>query len=107
MSVRKFYEAELDGCSVIIWEARNGTRVIYPTNQMAEAAAEWLIDYANKFHAAKEQNSGAEDENMVSVICYGDQPMTEFAFIRGYLARVKRLGFEVHEGLVRKTSEFW
>lgn len=106
MSVRKFYEAELDGCSVIIWEAGKGTRVIYPTDSMAETAATWLIDYANKFHSAKESNSN-EDENMVTVVAYGDQPLTEFAFIRGYLNRVKRLGFEIQDGLTRKTSEFW
>ena len=107
LGVRKVYEAEQDGCSVIIWEAAKGIRVVYPTDQSAETAAAWLIKQANRFHEAKESNNGTQDSNMVSVVCYGDQPMTEFAFVRNYLNRVKKLGYEVHDGLTRETSEFW
>lgn len=107
MSVRKIYEAELDGCSVIIWEAGNGTRVIYPTEQAAETATNWLITQANKFHEAKEANEGAEDEHMVSVVVYGDQPMTEFEFVQNYMARMKSVGYELIPGLVRKPKEIW
>ena len=107
MGVRKIYEAELDGCSVIIWEASAGTRVVYPTEQAAETAANWLVKQANRFHEAVDANDGTHNENMVSLICYGDVPMTEFAFIRNYLARVKKLGFEIQTGLTRGPSEAW
>ena len=76
MGVRKIFESEQDGCSVIIWEAAKGTRVVYPNDHSAEIAAMWLIKQANRFHEAKESNDGTQDSNMVSVVCYGDQPMT-------------------------------
>lgn len=104
---RKVYEAEVDGCSVIVWEAGKGTRVVYPTDHAAETAGSWLIEQANRFHAAKEANAGDEDENMVSLVCYGDQLLTEFAFIRGYLGRMRKIGLEIQEDLTRIPKEFW
>ena len=105
--MRKIFECELDGPSVIVWEGGSGTRIVYPTEQSAEIAANWLIGRANAFHTAKERNDGDEDEVMVAVICYGDQPMSEFQFIRNYLDRMRRQGFEVINGLTRDTKEFW
>jgi hypothetical protein len=107
MGVRKIYECEQDGPSVIIWEGGNGTRVVFPTDTMAETAASWLISQANRFHAAKDGNDGSQDENMVAIVVYGDVLMTEFQFVRSYMSRVRKLGYEVIEGLRRDPKEFW
>ena len=107
MGVRKIYEAELDGPSVILWEGGRGTRVEYPTEAMAETAVQWLIERANKFHEAKAGNDGSQDENMVAIVVYGDVLMTEFQFVRSYMSRVRKLGYEVIEGLRRDPKEFW
>ena len=107
LGIRAIFEPALDGRSVIIWEAGSGTRVIYPNTRMAETAFEYLTKKANEFHAAKETNDNLEDELMVSVICYGDQPMTEWAFIRDYIDRMYSIGYDIHAGLVRQAKEFW
>lgn len=107
MAVRKIFEAEQDGRSVIVWEAGSGTRVMYPTEQAAETATNWLILQANRFHEARESNDGSQHDSMVSVVCYGDQPMTEFQFVCTYMDRVRKLGYETEAGLLRPSKEFW
>jgi hypothetical protein len=107
LGVRKVYEAEQDGNSVIVWESGSGTRIIYFNEQQAETAASYLISRANQFHTARELNDGSENESMVSIICYGDVPMTEFAFVQDYINRMRRAGYEIRTGLERSTKEFW
>lgn len=107
MGVRKIFECEADGISIIIWEGGSGTRIVFPTETMAENASMHLIGRANQFHSARETNNGTEDEGMVSVILYGDVPMSEFQFVRDYIVRMRRLGFEIQSGMVRRSSEFW
>jgi len=107
MAQRKLYEAEADGNSVIIWQGANGIRVVYPTETAAEIAAEYLINKANEFHIAVEANEGVQSAAMVTVICYGDISMTEFAFVQNYLDRVRKAGLDVQQGLQRESKEFW
>jgi hypothetical protein len=107
MGTRKVYEAEQDGNSVIVWESGLGTRVIYLDEKQAETATGYLISRANKFHEARDANDGAENDTMVSIICYGDVPMTEFQFIQNYLNRMRRMGYEIRGGLERDPKEFW
>lgn len=104
---RKVFEAEADGNSVILWEAGKGTRIVFFNEQQAEAAAVHLIERANQFHQASESNDGSQDENMVSIVVYGDKAMTEWAFVNDYIGRMRRLGFEIVTGLVRDQKEFW
>lgn len=107
MGVRAIFEVAKDGPSVIIWEGGRGVRVAFPADHMAERAANYLTNKANQFHEAREQNSGHEDELMVTVVCYGDVHMTEYEFIQDYKRRMADFGYEMQDGLKREAKEFW
>lgn len=100
MSSIAIYEAELDGDSVIIWEAGKGQRVTFLNNKAAETSASFLIAKATEFHENKEKFG------VISAYVYGED-MSSYEFIRVFIHKCRKMQYKIEEGYTRPPSEFW
>lgn len=99
--MKSVFEPELEGDSILVWEAGTGHRVIYPTEDMAYNAYNFLDQKSRAFYMSK------QELGVYAIQAYGEDT-TPYEFVRRFLAVATSAGLRVmQDNSTRAALEYW
>lgn len=99
--MKSVFEPELEGDSILVWEAGIGHRIIYPNKFMANSAYNFLDQKSRSFYTAK------KEIGVYAIQAYGDD-MTPYEFVRRFLSVATSAGLRVmQDNSTRAALEYW